>query len=80
MDHNPTLIITKDTKISDILSTYGDIAEVMGVFGVKRAGSLAVRKMLGKLLTVQRAAVVHRVPLDEFLPMVQRACGQGPEV
>ena len=57
---------------------YGDIAEVMEVFGVKRAGSLKVRKVLGRLLTVQRAAIVHRVALDEFLPMVQRAVGQAP--
>lgn len=72
------LVITKDTRISDILEAYGDIAEVMELFGVKRAGSLAVRKTLGKLLTVERAAIVHRVPLAEFLPMVQRAVGQAP--
>lgn len=70
------LAITKDTKVSDILEQYGDIAEVMEAFGVKRAGGLAVRKVLGKFLTVERAAKVHRVPLDEFLPMVQRAVGQ----
>lgn len=68
------LIIDKDTLISDILEEYGDIAEVMEVFGVKRAGGLRIRKVLGKLLTVERAAIVHRVPLDEFLPMVQQAC------
>jgi hypothetical protein len=71
------LIITKDTLVSDILNEYGDIAGVMEVFGVKRAGGLAVRKVLGRLLTVQRAAMVHRVPLEEFLPMVQRAVGQS---
>lgn len=65
--------ITKDTKISYILEEYGDIAEVMEVFGVKRAGGLALRKFLGKMLTVERAAKVHGVPLDEFLPMVQKA-------
>jgi hypothetical protein len=71
-----SLIITKDTLVSDILNEYGDIAEVMEVFGVKRAGGLTLRKILGRLLTVQRAAMVHRVPLDEFLIMVQRAVGQ----
>jgi hypothetical protein len=74
----PPLLITKDTLISDILREYGDIAEVMEAFGVKRAGGLAIRKTLGRLLTVERAAKVHRVPLDEFLPMVQRAVGQLP--
>lgn len=74
----PALMITKDTYISDILKEYGDIASVMEVFGVKRAGGLAIRKVLGRFLTVQRAAMVHRVPLETFLPMVQKACGQRP--
>jgi len=74
------LIVTKDTLVSDILTEYGDIADVMEAFGVKRAGALVVRKTLGKLLTVERAAKVHRVPLEEFLPMVQRAVGQAPVV
>ena len=71
------LIVTKDTLVSDILAEYGDIAEVMEAFGVKRASGLTLRKLLGRLLTVERAARVHRVPLDEFLPMVQQAVGQG---
>ena len=74
----PRLLVTKDTLVSDILAEYGDIAALMEVFGVKRAGGLAVRKVLGRLLTVERAALVHRVPLAEFLPMVQQAVGQGP--
>ncbi len=73
-----SLLITKDTLVSDVLKNYGDIADVMEAFGVKRAGGLAVRKVLGRLLTIERAAMVHRVPLDEFLPMVQRAVGQLP--
>jgi len=80
MDNASPLIVTKDTLISDILREYGDIAEVMEAFGVKRAGGLAVRKVLGRMLTVERAAKVHRVPLEEFLPMVQRAVGQSPSV
>ena len=43
---------------------------------MRRAGGLAIRKVLGKLLTVERAANVHRVPLDEFLTMVREAVGQ----
>lgn len=70
------LEITPDTKVSDILEHYGDIADVMELFGVKRAGSFMVRKTLGKVLTVRRAAKVHRVPLDEFLPMLRKAVGQ----
>lgn len=65
--------ITKDTKVSDILETYGDIADVMEVFGVKRVGNYSVRRMLTKALTVEWAARVHRVPLDEFLSQLRQA-------
>jgi hypothetical protein len=65
--------ITKDTKVSDILSEYGDIADVMEVFGVKRVGRYSFRRMLTKALTVERAAFVHRVPLDEFIGTLNRA-------
>ena len=56
--------ITKDTRVSDILKEYGDIAPVMEVFGVKRVGRYSVRRILTKALTVERAARIHRVPLD----------------
>ncbi len=59
--------ITKDTKVSAILQQYGDIADVMEVFGIKRVSRYSVRRMLTKALTVERAARVHRVPLDDFL-------------
>jgi hypothetical protein len=76
---NPTpLVVTADTRVSDILNEYGDIAEVMEAFGVRSVGALRLRKLVGRLLTVRRAAKVHRVPLDEFLSMVQQAVGQAP--
>ena len=65
--------ITKNTRVSDILEEYGDIADVMEIFGVKRVGGYSVRKMLTKVLTVERAAKVHRVPLDEFLTKLRSA-------
>jgi hypothetical protein len=65
--------ITKDTRVSDILQEYGDIAPVMEVFGVKRVGRYSVRRMLTKALTVERAARIHRVPLDEFLETLNKA-------
>ncbi len=65
--------ITKDTRVSDILQEYGDIAEVMEVFGVKRVGRYSVRRLLTKALTVEWAARVHRVPLDEFLDILNQA-------
>jgi hypothetical protein len=65
--------ITEDTKVSDILENYGDIADVMEVFGVKRVGRYSMRRMLTKALTVEWAARVHRVPVDEFLGILHKA-------
>jgi hypothetical protein len=65
--------ITKDTKVSDILEEYGDIADVMEVFGVKRVGRYSMRRLLTKALTVEWAARVHRVPVDEFLEILNKA-------
>ena len=65
--------ITKDTRVSEILEEYGDIADVMEVFGVKRVGRYSVRRMLTKALTVETAARIHRVPLDEFLETLRKA-------
>ncbi len=65
--------ITKDTRVSDILEEYGDIADVMEIFGVKRVSGYSVRRMLTKALTVEWAARVHRVPLDEFLDKLRQA-------
>lgn len=64
--------ITKDTRVSDILDEHWDIADVMEVFGVKRVSEYSVRRLLTKALTVERAARVHRVPLDEFLATLQQ--------
>ncbi len=70
--------IDKDTNVSDILHEYGDIADVMEMFGIKRAGGYSFRKFLTKALTVERAAKVHRVPLDEFLVTLRTAVEQTP--
>lgn len=65
--------ITKDTKVSNILKEYGDIADVMEIFGIKRVGKYSVRRLITKALTVERAARVHRVPLDKFLLTLNKA-------
>ena len=65
--------ITPKTKVSDILEEYGDIAGVMEVFGVKRVARYSFRRMLTKALTVEMAARVHRVPLEEFLETLNNA-------
>lgn len=65
--------ITKDTRISDILDQYGDIADVMELFGVKRVGRYSIRALAARALTVEWAARIHRVPLDEFLRILKQA-------
>lgn len=65
--------ITKDTRVSNILEEYGDIAEVMELFGVQQVGRYSVRALAAKALTVEWAARLHRVPLDEFLEILRQA-------
>ena len=65
--------IMKDTRISDILEEYGDIADVMELFGVKRVGRYSLRSLAAKALTVEWAARIHRVPLEEFLSILKKA-------
>ncbi len=67
------MIITPKTRVSDILNEYGDIAGVMEVFGVKRVARYSFRRMLTKALTVEMAARVHGVPVDEFIKTLNRA-------
>jgi len=70
--------ITKDTRVSDILNEYGDIAEVMELFGVKRVGRYSLRALAAKALTVEWAARLHRVPQEEFLGILQQAVVSKP--
>lgn len=72
--------ITKDTRISEILLEYGDIAEVMEVFGVRRVGRYSLRMFLAKALTVEWAARVHRVPLNDFLAILRQAVASKGKV
>ena len=65
--------ITEKTYVSDILKEYGDIADVMEIFGVKRVGGFGFRKILAKFITIKTAAFVHRVPLNKFILMVENA-------
>ena len=65
--------ITAKTKVSAILQEYGDIADVMEVFGIKRVGRYSVRRLITKAITVENAARIHRVPLDEFMTVLEQA-------
>ena len=65
--------ITERTLVYDILKEYGDIAEVMDIFGVRRVGGFGFRKFLTRFITIKTAARVHRVPLENFIGMVETA-------
>jgi hypothetical protein len=65
--------ITKDTRVAAILGEYGDIADVMEIFGVKRVGRYSLRALAAKAVTVEWAARIHGVPLDRFLEILDRA-------
>ena len=67
------MIITEKTYVSDILKEYGDIADIMEIFGVKRVGGYGLRKFIARFITIKTAAFVHRVPLDKFILMVETA-------
>lgn len=68
--------ITEKTYVSEILKEYGDIADVMEIFGVKRVGGYGLRKFITKFITVKTAAFVHRVPLDKFILMLENAINE----
>lgn len=65
--------ITEKTKVGDILAEYGDIAEVMEALGIKRIGTYSFRRVVARFITVERAARLHRVPLDELLKKLRVA-------
>ena len=67
--------ITKDTRVAAILEEYGDIADVMEIFGVRRVGRYSLRMLAAKAVTVEWAARIHHVPLDEFLIILEQAIG-----
>ena len=65
--------INRNTRVSDILTEYGDIADVMEVFGVKRVGPFSLRKIITKFISVEQAARIHKVPLAVMLENLQKA-------
>jgi hypothetical protein len=73
------LEITKDTRVANILKECGDIADVMEVFGIKRVGRYSIRALAAKAVTVEWAARIHRVPLDEFLVILQKSVSAKDE-
>lgn len=67
------LVVTPETRISEVLDRYGDIADVMESLGVERVGRYDLRRLVGRLLTVRRAAGIHGLPVDELVARLQTA-------
>jgi Domain of unknown function (DUF1858) len=67
------MLITEDTKIADIFDKHGDISEVMVGLGMKGVDGNRLRRFLEKRITVKWAAKVHKVKLDEFLVLINKA-------
>jgi hypothetical protein len=72
--------ITAKTMVSEILKEHGDIAGIMEIFGVKRVGGYGFRKFLTQFISVRTAAFVHRVPLKEFISMVESASQKAEQI
>lgn len=68
--------ITKRTLVYSIIKEYGDIAEVMEFFGVNSVGGYGIRKIITRGITVRMAAIIHKVPVDKFMGMLETAIGQ----
>lgn len=75
-DLSAPLVVTPETRISEVLQRYGDMADVMENFGVKRVGPYDVRRLIGRLLTVRRAATIHGLSVDEMVARLQAAIEQ----
>ena len=65
--------VTKDTIVYDILSKYGDIADVLETFDVKSFGPFNIRRIITRFLTVEKAAKLHKEPLDGFIEKINKA-------
>ena len=67
------MTISKDTRVFDILEEYGDIEKVMEAMGIKSVGKYSLRRIITRFLTVERAAKIHKKPLEEFLFTLNKA-------
>lgn len=69
--------INGETRVYDILREYGDIADVMEVFGINRVGTYSIRRIITRFITVERAARIHKVPLEQMLSNLRSATANG---
>lgn len=65
--------ITSKTRVYDILKEYGDVADVMEAFGVRRVGPYSLRRVITRFINVGQAARIHNVPLADMLDHLKEA-------
>ncbi len=70
------MTITKDTRVFDILNEYGDIESVMEAMGIESVGRYSIRRIITRFISVEKAAKIHKKPLDEFLITLNKAVEQ----
>ncbi|MCF6336283.1 MAG: DUF1858 domain-containing protein [Spirochaetales bacterium] len=70
------MTITKETRVFDILNEYGDIAGVMEAMGIKSVGRYSLRRIITRFISVEKAAKIHKKPLEEFLVTLNKAVEQ----
>lgn len=65
------MFITQHTRMHAIIREYGDIASAMEAHGIRCGGPRwlrrVVRPLVSRVLTVERAARLHGVPLERML-------------
>lgn len=84
----PTMLITRHTRMHEIIREYGDISADMKARGVRCDGPRWLRRIVGpvvtRVLSVERAARMHGVPLETMLRILDEigadraAARQGP--
>ena len=70
------MTITKDTRVFDILEKYGDIEDIIEAMSIKSVGRYSLRRRIIRFLSVEKAAKIHKKPLEEFLVTLNKAVDQ----
>lgn len=76
------LIIRPKTKVGELLDVYPELEDVLiGIVpAFKKLKNPVLRKTVARVTTLQQAAVVGKVKLDEILEPLRKAVGQTAEL
>ena len=77
------LVITPKTKVFDLLEAYPQLEEVLIDFAppFKKLRNPVLRRTVGKIATLQQAASVGQVPVEDLINRLRKEVGQDlPEI